>query len=216
MDSMADTIVRDAVTATQESVATRPKTVDQFIDGVTHGAQERVLAFQEHTGVQLHGVMGEVLQAVQGYAAAKRQLFDPQFRVGDTAAQGAAAWNDKGAGNSITVDDGAMSYDEGEDGYWKRTAAHERVHQQQQSGRYNSATLTYVAGGDVKQVEVVGGLTEGQATQVNRTADLTTEYRRHQQTWRSVSRVVGEARLATALKTGDILSLQRDLLGGRP
>lgn len=211
MQQLAESIIGESIEQEKERVEGAPESVTEFTDGVKEGAEERVEAIAEATGADVTELLGEVTQEVEGYAEAKERILDADMNIGATAEEGAAGWNDKGNGNDIVIDHDAMDADASEDDYWQRVGEHELVHQKEQAGAYNASTLTIRDGDREETIDVIGDLTEGQATQVNERSDLTADYQQHQATWQRITGIVNESRLKAAMKTGDIVSLQEEI-----
>jgi hypothetical protein len=207
--TVADHVLEDFVD--EERGRNVDRSVADFTAAVQRRAEERVAVLQQSAGAHAKAFCGELMAKAKGYADSRREMLGNDANVGDTASKNAAAYVDMGS-RKKTFDDDAMAYElsAGQQTYWHEVNEHEDVHKHDQSSRFNTSTLNVVdpASGAVRVYKVEGSLTEGQATQKN-TRGLTTEYRGFQQDWRDIRRVVDEREMERAMKTGDILSLQR-------
>jgi hypothetical protein len=205
-------IVEGSIETVQEGA--EGKTMNTFTKEVQADVQERTEAMQEASGDAVEKLVGAAMKTVEGYVQARNNIFDPNFRVRDTAKAGAAAWNDKGNGNEIAVDHEAVALD-ADLGYWERVAEHERVHRDEQAKSYNLSAIMYANKSGVERIVGITSLVEWQATQVNTAADLTAEYKQHKAAGEELAQVVGEGELVGALKSGDMAGLQEKIDAGR-
>lgn len=178
-----------------------------FVDGVEKRVEEKIDTLRGVYGDQVEGLAGKAMSEVRSYRETQLALFDPNFNVKHTEQKGAAAWNEKGGDNSIAMGHGAMERVKDE-GYWRRVAKHETVHQQEQAVEYNRGSISYP--GD-ENLEVNPTLVEWHAiTKANQPdSDLTPDYQNHKRRGDAlVSFLGGSDRLIAALKTGDMQALQ--------
>ena len=207
----ADTIVQESIDVVQER--SDGKAVSVFTTEVQEEVRERTEVLQEQVGSAAKDIAGEVMEKAKSYKQSRDVLFEPDFTVKSAVGDaGAAGWNDKGNGNEIALAEDAMAY-EIDTSYWQRVGEHERVHRDDQSGTYNRTDVTYVdETGSVETVDVVGTMTEWQATQKNIASDLTPEYTTFKEEGQEFADAVGEGRVVAALKTGDIQGLQDEII----
>jgi hypothetical protein len=195
------------------------KTVGQFTSEVVAQVRERTEHMRCSKQAEMRALAGQIMADAEGYAAAKARIFDTDLKVKDTQAKGAAAWNDKAAGNEVAVALDAMDL-EIDEAYWQRVAgktnsegpdglSHEYIHKELQAGAYNLAEVSYVdASNQVQDVDVGQTLVEWQATQANVASDLTPEYARFQADGEEFVEAVGERYVTAALQSGDMQALQ--------
>ena len=206
MESLGTHIVDESIEAEQ---AEGKQSVQEFVNGVEERAQENIDELREKFGEAASGIVDEVTKEVDGYRDTQLKIFDPNFKVDDTASEGAAAWNDKGNGNEIVVDNGALEREKDE-GYWDRVGDHEQVHQQEQAIEYNADSVTF----QEKTLSVHPTLVEWHAIRSSGQpdSDLTADYRRHAQEGDELAAYIGREAVEDALKSGDIQGLQEKIM----
>lgn len=202
---MAETmdIIKESIQAEKEA---QVQSVRSFVDGVEARVMKRVGEVQLQFGRMADSMVGPVIAEVKSYKQAKLDLLDPNFKVKDTEAKGAVAWNEKGGDNSIAMGHGAMDADIDE-AYFGRVVDHEKVHQLDQAAEFNRSALEYPGG----IIAVNPTLVEWHAiTKANQPdSDLSPDYRQHKRDGDALVAYLGSsARLLHALKTGDMQSVQ--------
>jgi hypothetical protein len=182
--------------------------VGSFVEEVEERVQEKIEQLQAEFGSAADAVAGEAMREAEGYRQTQLRIFDPSFKVMDTEGQGAAAWNDKRAGNLVAVGYSAMERKKDE-AYWNRVTTHEETHQLQQAAKYNRSSIDYP--GDPEPLDVHSCLVEWHAiTNAQQpSSDLTPDYQEHKRRGDALVQFLGTAEpLLTALKSGDMQSLQ--------
>ncbi|MBI3332111.1 hypothetical protein HYZ99_04095 [Candidatus Peregrinibacteria bacterium] len=207
MTEVADTVVEDIVNDQKEG-----QTVDQFTHNVEEQARERTEALREQFGDAVDGVAGDIMDSATSYSDSKREILDINATVGDAHAIGAAAYTNM-SDRTVTYDTSAMAYDLKDPGYWERVKEHERIHQEEQAGSYNTQTVTYIdQGGEIVTTDV-GAFIEWQpSSRANKTSDLTAEYQQHMADGERLAAVIGSDRIEQALADGDMQGMQREII----
>jgi len=204
MKNAASDIVDDVIE--EQISAAETQRLGTFVESVEEGVEQRVTQLRAVYGDAIEDVAGEAMSEAQSYREAQLQIFDPNFHVKDTQAEGAAAWNDK-SDNSIAVGHSAMEREK-DAGYWRRVAKHEVVHQKEQVAVYNRGSISYP---EDPNLEVNPTLVEWHAiTKANQPdSDLTPDYIAHKRRGDElVSFLGGSQRLIAALESGDMQALQ--------
>lgn len=199
------TILEDGIQQQFES-SKNSQRVGEFVKGVERRVEATVTELRVVHGDAVEHLLGKELQRVEGYTQRQLKIYDPNFKVRDTEAKGAAAWNEKGGDNSIAVGEGAMQA-ELDEGYWKRVVKHEEAHQLDQAAEFNRGSITYPG----ETIEVNPTLVEWHAITVANQpdSDLTPEYRSHRDRGDALVAFLGSKEpLLRALKTGDMQALQ--------
>lgn len=202
MEHLADTLIEEGIEA---ETAEGRQTVSDFVRGVEERVHERVEVLEDTFGESARELVGGVMQQVRGYREEKLALLDPNYEVGDTHSEGAAAWYEPGTGRTVfdhtTMEQGIDS------GYWKRTRRHEEVHHDQ-AHTFNQGAFEFRG----NLYPVIPVLTEGQATQHQPESDLVASYRFYQGIYQQLMGYVGSGVVNTAVETGDVQTLQERIL----
>jgi len=210
MENISDTIVQDIVAEEQQNG--QEVTVDQFTNNVEAKAEERVEEMKELFGSQIDVVAGQVIDNAKSYGESRREVLDGSAFVGDAHAIGAAAYTNM-ADRTVTYDTSAMDYGSQHDAYWGRVEKHEAIHQKDQAGVYNATTVAYVDQSGVFVETKVDALVEWQpSSKANIPSDLTPEYNQHVEDGDAVAEVAGKDAVEEALKTGDMVGLQQEII----
>lgn len=196
----ADAILKRSI---QAEIAEGKQNIGKFTEGVEARAEEELESQPERN---IDAIASETHALVKEYVSETETTLGDEHMVGDTASKGAAAWNDKGNGNEVVFDFGAVSQ-ESEKPYWERVRDHEEHHQREQAESFDMDAITFRD----ETIAVNPDLVEwGAITRAGQQdGELTPDYRAHKAKGDELAEFLGSPEpIFKALKTGKMSALQ--------